>query len=137
MVDSRAKGAGFEREIAHLIYEHLGISVRRDLDQYRESQHGDLIGLDGWVIECKRYADNSSFLHRPEWWTQTCNAARNGEHPVLIYKYDRRPIRCVFPLHVINPAMAIKFDEVVTTTFETWCYVVREQEVNSKINEIK
>jgi len=137
MVDSRAKGAGFEREIAHLIYEHLGISVRRDLDQYRESQHGDLIGLDGWVIECKRYADNSSFLHRAEWWTQTCNAARNGEHPVLIYKYDRRPIRCVFPLHVINPAMAIKFDEVVTTTFETWCYVVREQEVNSKINEIK
>ena len=75
MVNSRAKGVSFENSIGKLIYEHLGVTVRRDLEQYRESNHGDLIGLDGWTIECKRYADNSAFLHRPEWWTQTTNAA--------------------------------------------------------------
>lgn len=128
MVDSRAKGAGFEREIANLIYEHLGISVRRDLEQYREALHGDLIGLDGWTIECKRYRDNSSFLHRPEWWTQTCNSARDGSNPVLIYKFDRRPIRCVFPLHILNKGLGETNDQVCTTSFETWCYVVRNVE---------
>ena len=126
MVDSRAKGAGFERQVADLIYQHLGITVRRDLDQYRQSNLGDLLGLDGWVIECKRYRDQNSFLHRPEWWTQVCHATKGDEHPVLIYKYDRKPIRCVFPLHVINPNYAHKLDVVATTDFETWCYVVRE-----------
>ena len=96
MVDSRAKGAGFEREIATKIYEHLGVTVRRDLEQYREALHGDLIGLEGWTIECKRYADNSSFLHKSEWWTQACNAARNGEKPVLIYKLRVSAARCQY-----------------------------------------
>jgi len=126
MVNSRAKGSSFELSIGKLIYEHLGVTVRRDLEQYRESNHGDLIGLDGWTIECKRYADNSAFLHRPEWWTQTTNAAGDNTHPVLIYKFDRRPVRCVFPIHVINGDWTRKNNEVVTTSFETWCYVVRE-----------
>ena len=126
MVDSRAKGAGFERQVADLIWQHLGVTVRRDLDQYRQSNLGDLLGLDGWVIECKRYRDQNSFLHRPEWWTQVCHATGANAHPVLIYKYDRKPIRCVFPLHVINPSYAHKLDAVCTTDFETWCYVVRE-----------
>mgnify|MGYP007073304452 FL=1 len=56
MTNGRNKGAAFEREVAALIDQHLGVRVKRDLEQYRESQHGDLLGLDGWVIECKRYA---------------------------------------------------------------------------------
>lgn len=128
VVDSRAKGAGFEREVAQLIYEHLGVVVRRDLDQYRQSNLGDLLGLDGWVIECKRYRDQNSFLHRPEWWSQVCMAARENSHPVLIYKFDRKPIRCVFPLHVVNPTYSRKLDQFCTTDFATWCYVVRESE---------
>ena len=51
---------------------------------------------------------------------------RSSTHPVLIYKFDRRPVRCVFPIHVINDDWTRKNNEVVTTSFETWCYVVRE-----------
>ncbi len=33
---SRNKGAAFEREVAHMLHEHLGIDVRRNLTQYQE-----------------------------------------------------------------------------------------------------
>lgn len=126
MVNGRVKGANFEREISRMIYDELGIETKRDLEQYRESEHGDLIGLDGWCLELKRYANNAGGNFKPEWWAQ-CTAAANasGEQPVLIYKYDRQPIKCVVFLSSINADFAGK-DNVAVISFPTWCMLVRE-----------
>jgi len=44
---------------------------------------------------------------------------------VLIYKYDRQPIKCVVFLSSINADYASK-DNVATISFPTWCMLVRE-----------
>jgi Holliday junction resolvase len=128
MTNGRQKGAAFEREVAKLIDEHLGVTVKRDLEQYRSSDRGDLIGLDGWTIECKRYAADrgTSGSFKPAWWEQAVSASlSSGTEPVLIYKYDRQPIRCVVFLSSINSDFAGK-DNVATISFSTWCMLVRE-----------
>ena len=43
MVNSRSKGASFERQLANDLQLELNISFKRDLEQYRASEHGDLI----------------------------------------------------------------------------------------------
>jgi hypothetical protein len=127
MTNGRNKGAAFEREVAALIDQHLGVRVKRDLEQYRESQHGDLLGLDGWVIECKRYAmANGGHYHR-DWWQQVINAAISlQQEPVLIYKYDRAAIHCVVRLGLVNPEYA-STDYTCTVSFSAWCMLVREK----------
>lgn len=125
MTNSRNKGAAFEREVAKLIKDNLGFTVKRHLDQYREKDLGDLIGLNGWTIECKRYACGTQ--HRAEWWQQVKTAASKlNTCPVLIYKFDRSPIRCVVELK----ALADNFkncEDVCEVSFETWCLIVRER----------
>ena len=126
MTNGRVKGANFERELARMIYDELGVQTKRDLEQYRASDHGDLIGLDGWTIEAKRYAHNAGGNFKPEWWKQVTSAANaNATEPVLIYKYDRQPIKCVVLLSSINGEFAGK-DNVATVSFPTWCMLVRE-----------
>ena len=124
MTNGRAKGAQFERTIANMCFESLGFEAKRDLEQYRSGDRGDLIGVPGWVIECKRYASGST--HRDEWWAQVTKAADAAmREPVLIYKYDRQPIRCVVFLSSINPDYWGKAD-TATVSFDTWCMIVRE-----------
>jgi Holliday junction resolvase len=126
MTNGRRKGANFERELARMIFDELGIETKRDLEQYRAGDHGDLIGLDGWTIEAKRYASNAGGNFKPEWWKQATSAANaQGNQPVLIYKYDRQPIKCVVFLSSISADYADK-DNVATISFPTWCMLVRE-----------
>lgn len=126
MTNGRVKGANFERELAKMIYDELGVQTKRDLEQYRASDHGDLIGLDGWTIEAKRYAHNAGGNFKPEWWAQVTSAANStATEPVLIFKYDRQPIKCVVLLSSINGEFAGK-DNVATISFPTWCMLVRE-----------
>lgn len=126
MTNGRRKGLAFENEIKGMIFDELGIETKRDLEQYRAADHGDLIGLDGWTIECKRYAHNAGGNFKPEWWQQVTSASNaNATEPVLIYKYDRQPIKCVVFLSSINADFAGK-DNVATISFPTWCMLVRE-----------
>ena len=53
MVNSRDKGATFEREVCSLIREHLGVEAKRNLMQTAEGGF-DVLGVPGWAIECKR-----------------------------------------------------------------------------------
>lgn len=124
MTNGRAKGAQFERTIANMCRDSLGYEAKRDLEQYRSGDRGDLIGVPGWVIECKRYASGSTY--RDDWWRQVTKAADVAMcEPVLIYKYDRQPIRCVVFLSAINPDFWGKAD-TATVSFDTWCMIVRE-----------
>ena len=126
MVNSRNKGASFEREVAKLLEDELGVKFKRDLEQYRASDHGDLIANDPsfpLVIECKRYASGTGC--RPEWWRQASAAAQAlGKQPCVVYRYDRRPIRAVLGLSFI---LDDPHDQTIEMSIETLCYILREK----------
>lgn len=126
MTNGRVKGAAFERETAKAFMDALGIDdVKRDLEQYREGDHGDLIGIDGWVIECKRYK-HGPIGGREEWWQQAVAAAnRTGSQPVLVFKYDRQPVQCRVLLSSIHASYMNKEDTAIVS-FETLCMLIRE-----------
>jgi len=97
---SRNKGAGGERECIKAIYDLTGIELKRNYSQTAFGGH-DLIGLDDWAIEVKRYAvaDNAS---KKIWWRQAVDQAKRvDKQPVVIYRADRQPWRCIvqYPLH--------------------------------------
>ena len=127
MVNGRNKGASFEREIAKMLLDELGISFKRDLEQYRAGGHGDLIPDDPafpFTLELKRYADGP-MGGQTAWWEQTCVAAkREGKIPCLIYKYDRKPIRVVIPMGTLTSCGA---EYHVEMSFEAFCYTAREK----------
>lgn len=111
MVNSRNKGVSGEREIIAILTDELGseeangLSFKRDINQYRQSDLGDIICSDPafpFVIEIKRR--RAGFGIDPNWWTQVCDAALadgNGKLPLLVYRYDRLPWRWRFPVAAI------------------------------------
>lgn len=128
MTNGRVKGANFEREICRKCSDAFGDSVdpKRDLEQYRSADRGDILGVPGWTIECKRYSSNAGSGCKKEWIEQCWRAAdASGTEGVVIYKYDRQPIRCVVKLSSISADYAGK-DDVAEISFETWCMIVRE-----------
>ena len=68
-INSRTKGANFEREIGNLLQEKLSLTnpVKRILEQTRTKELPDL-KMGRWCIECKRYGPGSDPLD--EWWDQ-------------------------------------------------------------------
>lgn len=125
MVNGRNKGASFERQIAKELHLLLGLNFKRDIEQYRAGDHGDLICDDpSWpyVIECKRYASGAS--PAAAWWEQAKRAAdAAGKVPVLIYKFDRRDIRVVLPLsHLMEDSNGY----TIEVDLDTFAYIARE-----------
>ncbi len=103
MVNSRAKGSHFERSVATCLLEGLGLLFKRDLEQYRQGDRGDLICQDmdfPFVIECKAYQRGTAV--KPAWWDQVRAAAKAaGKLPLLVYKYDRAQWRWRMPAQVL------------------------------------
>lgn len=131
MVNGRNKGSAFERQIAKALEDELGISFKRDLEQYRASDHGDLIPSDDafpFVVECKRYAEGTGC--RPNWWAQAQAAADAvGKMPCVIYKYDRRDVRVVVPFTALHRAFGSgdhTSNHQAEMSIEAFCYIVRE-----------
>lgn len=125
MADSRNKGASFERKICTMIRENLGFDAKRNLDQYQAKGQADII-IPGWSIECKAYKSGGGF--RQSWWDQATSSAANLYLiPVLIYKFNNCPIKCVIPLDVLHEGFAGGHDLVCEVSFDIWCYIVREK----------
>jgi len=126
MVNGRNKGAAYERTIAQSLFLELGIGFRRDLDQYRFGGLSDLIADDPhfpFTLELKRYKDGP-IGGAPSWWAQVEVAAkREGKIPCLIYKYDRKPDRCVMPLSTVMDGG----QGLIETDLDTFCFIVREK----------
>ena len=124
MVNGRAKGAGFERDVAKLLHAELGISFKRNLEQYRAGFHDDLTPDDPafpWSIECKRYAGGA---FSTSWWEQSVAAAQaQSKLPCVIYKFDRKPIRVAIPLGCL---MDDSDGHIVDVSFEAFIYITRE-----------
>jgi hypothetical protein len=107
-VNSRAKGANFEREIGNLLVQDLNITnpVKRILEQTRTKELPDL-RLGRWCIECKRYGDGGE--PPKEWWEQVLRSCSEELlMPALIYKFNRRPIKVRVLASSINPAIQNK-----------------------------
>ena len=107
-VNSRAKGANFEREIGNLLVQDLNLTnpVKRILEQTRTKELPDL-RLGRWCIECKRYGDGGE--PPKEWWEQVLRSCSEELlMPALIYKFKRRPIKVRVLASSINPAIQNK-----------------------------
>ena len=129
MADSRNKGASFERQICKLIKQNLNYDAKRNLDQYQSKGMADII-IPGWSIECKAYLKGTTF--KRAWWEQAKeSAATLNLTPVLIYKYNNCPIKCVISLDVLSRNFNAGHDLVCEVDIETWFYIVRERNVIS------
>lgn len=97
-INSRAKGKMAERELIgelkRLLPGALTDNLERNLTQTRNGGH-DILGLDGWAVEVKRYAEFTP-ADMVNCWEQTVTQARNERaRPALCYRADRRDWRVV------------------------------------------
>ena len=122
-VNSRNKGASFERKIANLLVSDLSLQVpvKRILEQTRTKQLPDLI-LGNWFIECKFYKSGSEPL--TGWWEQLLRSCNNGQISALVYKFNRRPIKVRTKAKYLNPDLS---DEgvVVDLGWNDFIYVLK------------
>lgn len=86
MVNSRAKGARAEREIAKKLREEYGFAVRRG-QQFCGIEGEDIVGLPRVHVEVK----NVQRLNVREALKQSRRDAKEDQIPVLMYKQDRQP----------------------------------------------
>lgn len=93
---SRAKGASGERELIREIEEWTGIKLERNLAQAFGGGH-DLLGLDHWAIECKRYRDISDSDKKIFWHQAVFQARTVGKTPAVCFRADRQPWRVLVP----------------------------------------
>jgi len=123
---SRTKGAGGERELIREIEDQTGIRLERNLAQSFGGGH-DLIGLDYWAIECKRYASISN-ADKAQFWRQAVKQAqRVDKHPAVCFRADRAPWRVL----VAYPANLDLFDLSdfncsCEISLELFCGLIRE-----------
>ena len=121
-INSRNKGASFERDIAkrlNIFFKEKGVDfkAKRNLEQYQEKDLGDL-NIPNHIIECKRYASGN--WYREDWWQQVCDSCEE-EIPVLIWKYNHQPIRVCVPLWAVAGHGNTHNNSVtVVLTFEHW-----------------
>tara|TARA_R100000654_G_C2619841_1_gene118252 strand:- start:81 stop:482 length:402 start_codon:yes stop_codon:yes gene_type:complete len=125
---SRRKGYRFENDICNELRLCLGTIVeqpiKRVLDQYREGGLGDIV-IPPFVIECKRYANKPE--PPAEWWDQVWDAGKkSGLFPILIYKFDRRPIHCNVALYMLNDDFPRHKNYKADINWDTLMMVMRE-----------
>lgn len=136
-INSRAKGAGAEREFSRLILDHLGAELRRNLEQSRQGGH-DLVpvgtdpvsrALDGFAIEVKRYREISPAMLAGFWRQATEQARRAAKVPALAVRADRQEWRVYVPLRAINGDAFGEwdgFDWTAAVSVSAFCALIRE-----------
>lgn len=130
MVNSRTKGADWERKLSKILELELGIKFSRNLEQYRSAAEGDLIPDNPnfpFSIEAKAYAKGVGC--RDEWWLQASKAAELcGKEPAVIYKYNNYKPRAVVSFKAISAMFDEPADEdlLFETSIEGFCYICRE-----------
>lgn len=124
---SRRKGAAFEREIANMIRDDLGLDAKRNLMQTAEGGH-DLLGVPGWAIECKRYASCTPSDYKTFWLQASTQAESVGCRPALIVKQDRKPVQVFINWMGLGSDCFEQsdFDAVAQISWGLFCGIVRE-----------
>ena len=121
---SRNKGKSGERELALLLSELTGQPIKRRVRQYEADS--DLEGLDGWAIECKRYAQASPAVIA-DWWHQcVTQAKRINATPILFYRLDRQDWCAMWPAHVhTSQAPNFELSRTLIASPSTWWQMQR------------
>jgi len=127
MVNSRNKGAVFERQLVGILNEffaknNLDVTCKRNLDQYQLKNECD-IPIPFHAVEAKHYKEGNWL--KSAWWNQVCDSA-NGRIPVLAFKFNRIPIRVCIPLHAINPEWEEDNQKVAVLPIEDWLEVLKK-----------
>jgi hypothetical protein len=139
---SRTKGANFELRTIKMLKNELGDvlpdaeNMRRNLSQYQSADGCDVVVGDLFALEMKHYKTGNWYAE--SWFEQSKHsAALLNMIPVLVWKYDRQPIRVTMPMYAVNRDYALNSDdhdfprdgnamEPLTMTFETACMIMRE-----------
>jgi Holliday junction resolvase len=124
---SRRKGAAFEREIANMIRDDLGLEAKRNLMQTAEGGH-DLLGVPGWALECKRYASCTASDYKCFWMQTVTQAEAVGCKPALIVKQDRKPIQVFISWGGLGSDCFEQsdFNAAAQISWDLFCGIVRE-----------
>lgn len=109
-VNSRAKGAAGERELANLLKEY-GYKSRRGQQYCGADGSADVVGLPGIHIECKRVEK----LNLEKAMEQSKHDARAGELPAVFHRKNRK-------------------EWLVTMPFEDWIQLYREATADENSN---
>lgn len=132
----RRKGQVGERELFAELSDRLGTVVRRNVDQAR---NGGADGMDipGWAVEVKR----QQYLALASWWEQAVTQAQMaGRKPLLCYRQDRRPWRCVlFLADLVGDERygSLSWLKTVTVDLDTAAAVIRETLTQEVANEVR
>ena len=107
-INSRTKGAAFERFIVNKInecFKEEGIDdrVSRNFDQSWKAGLADIY-YRNFCIECKRYGNSNTNMYKQSWWDQVVKSASDDFIPLLIYKFNRKPIYVVVPAWLVSAA---------------------------------
>jgi Holliday junction resolvase len=137
-MNSRAKGAGAERELARVLHEKLGIRLVRNLEQSRRGGHDLIVDptqngpvatqLDRYAYEVKRHSRATPALLKT-WWKQCCDQAeRAGKLPALSYREDRQDWRLRLPLYALRPDLpeADGLEWTADLSLPAFCLLIRE-----------
>jgi len=123
---SRNKGASGERELIHAIYDETGIRLERNLAQSFGGGH-DLIGLDHWAIECKRYATISNADKAAFWAQAVKQAKRVCKEPAVCFRADRAPWRVLVAYPEHRELFELEdFNCTSEISLELFCGLIRE-----------
>ena len=129
-INSRAKGKSAERELIgelkRLLPGALTDGLERNLTQTRNGGH-DILGLDGWAIEVKRYAEVKP-ADMQRFWEQTTEQARKEQaRPVLCYRQDRREWRAVVSASEVMPIDSVDYDHTIEMSLPLFARMVKDR----------
>lgn len=139
MINSRAKGAAAEREVANILNTALGSKLVRNLEQTRSGGH-DLIDnsgvLDKYAIEVKRYAKITESMVVGFWQQCVEQAQQVSKEPVLIYKQNYGEWRVVVrmpmltkitisPCFIHDAGLVWNYAYTATMSLPAFCSIVR------------
>lgn len=125
-INSRNKGAQFERDVVRIlnnffIEEGIDYQTKRNLDQYQQKDLCDL-QIPHHSIEFKFYKEGDWL--KSAWWDQVCKASEDNI-PVLIFKFNRRPIRVCIPLYAINTEWVKDNQAIAIMAIDDWLSVLK------------
>lgn len=131
MVNPRAKGIGFERKIVNLLKDfctenNAHVHISRNFEQLYKQNECDINFLN-YAIECKCYAQGEGY--KKGWWDQVVRAAGSTRIPVLVFKYNRKPIQVALPFYAILKDEEVDNSKLFVCEWEDFLDIVKKNKI--------
>lgn len=93
-INSKQKGARFERSLANILKTDYGYECRRGQQYCGANGDADVVGLKGIHIEAK----HQERMQLYDWMAQAKNDAKEGELPAVFHKKNNCEILVTMPI---------------------------------------